>query len=56
MVRKVSVKSRYFKKANWSHENKGCNVEFSSSLVNTLYQGGSIVVPAVTGQGTRTVR
>ena len=56
MVRKfVSVKSRSYKKANWSHENKGCNVELSSSLINTLYQGGSIIVPAVTGQGTRTV-
>ena len=54
MVRK-SVKSRYYKKANWSHENKGCEIQVGSELVNGLFQGGSVVVPASTVQGTRTV-
>ena len=43
------------KKSNWSHENKGCVGAMSDGLINGLYQGGSIVVPSVTSQGTRTV-
>ena len=54
MVRK-SVKSRYYKKNNWSHENKGCLITAGSELVNGLFQGGSNIVPATTVQGTRTV-
>ena len=49
---------RYIKsvgKSNWSHENKGCQSAFGGDLINGLYQAGSIVVPASTNQGTRTV-
>ena len=42
-------------KANWSHENKGCEVSIASELSNGLFQGGSNIVPATTTQGTRTV-
>ena len=56
MVRKYrSVKYRQFSKANWSHENKGFSGAYGSALVNTFYQGGSVIVPATTTQGTRTV-
>lgn len=55
MPRRVSVKSRVYKKANWSHENKGCLITTGTELVNGLFQGGSSVVPASNTQGTRTV-
>ena len=56
MVRK-SVKSRGYKKTNWSHENKGVTITFDANqaIVNGLYQSGSNIVPAVNVQGTRTV-
>ena len=41
--------------AKWSHENKGCILTFQNAPVNTLYQGGAVVVPSVSTQGTRTV-
>ena len=55
MARK-NVKT-FFKRSskNWSHENKGCAMLFGNSTVNTFYQAGSIVVPSVTTQGSRTV-
>ena len=53
--RRYSVKSRSIKKGNWSHENKGCRGTFGETVVNTLWQAGSIVVPAINTQGVRTV-
>jgi len=55
MVRKYSVKSRYYKKSNWSHENKGCNFDVPATQTNGLYQNGSVIVPAINTQGIRTV-
>ena len=56
MARKyISVKSRGYKKNNWSHENKGCAMTIGTTATNGLYQGGSIIVPADTNPGTRTV-
>ena len=48
---------RYIKymKTKWSHENKGCAMQFGAELQNTFYQAGSIVVPATGNQGSRTV-
>ena len=46
-----SLKAR----GNYSHENKGFSGTYGSTLVNTFYQGGSVIVPATTTQGTRTV-
>ena len=56
MARK-SVKSRVYRKSNWSHENKGVLMTFTAeqAAVNGLYQSGSNIVPAVNVQGTRTV-
>ena len=51
---RVSVK-RTRTKSRWSHENKGCLVTSGQTLVNGLYQSGSIVVPSIAAQGTRTV-
>ena len=43
-------------KAKWSHENKGCLIDNTTSVLqNGLYQGGSNIIPATTTQGTRTV-
>ena len=42
-------------RSNWSHENKGCAGTIAEQAVNGLYQGGAIVVPSITTQGTRTV-
>ena len=55
MARKYSVKSRYYKKSNWGHENKGCLITVPDTATNGLYQNGSVVVPASTIQGVRTV-
>lgn len=43
-------------KSNWSHENKGCLMTpATENPVNGLYQSGSVVVPSIATQGTRTV-
>ena len=55
MARHTSVKSRNYKKSNWSHENRGVSVNIPSTLTNGLYQGGQLIVPPTTAQGTRTV-
>ena len=47
---KRSVKS----KGNWSHENFGAVIA-NFTQVNSLYQGGSVIVAALNTQGTRTV-
>ena len=52
---RTSVKSRNYKKGNWSHENRGVSIEIPSTAVNTIYQGGQLIVPPTTAQGTRTV-
>lgn len=41
-------------RVNWSHENKGAVVTFSSTVSNGLYQGSAVIVPSSTDQGTRT--
>lgn len=46
-----SIKAR----SNYSRENKGCFAAFGSEATNGLYQAGSVIVPAVTTQGIRTV-
>ena len=46
-----SLKSR----STYSHENKGFAGSYGTTLVNTFYQGGAVIVPATTTQGTRTV-
>ena len=44
------------KKANWSRENKGCLMPpASTDAINGLFQAGSVVVPSINTQGTRTV-
>ena len=45
---------RRYNKTNWSHENKGCYIELTSTQAG-LVQGGSNIVPSTTTQGTRTV-
>ena len=51
-----NVKAIYRRPAvKWSRENKGCILTFQNQPINTLYQGGAIVVPSVATQGTRTV-
>ena len=43
-------------KSNYSRENKGCYFTVGSGQVNGLYQGGTLIVPPSTVQGTRTVK
>ena len=47
-----SVKAR----ANYSRENRGVYFQVGQQQVNGVYQGGSLVVPPSTVQGTRTVK
>ena len=43
-------------KPNWSHENTGFILDYNEqSLVNGLNQLGTIIVPSIANQGTRTV-
>ena len=55
MARRYSVKSRNYKKANWSRENYGFQIAQAASASNGLYQGGQIIVAPVTTQGERTI-
>ena len=55
MARHYSVKSRFYKKANYSRENSGFSIVTSTAASNGLYQNGAIIVPATTTQGERTV-
>ena len=43
-------------KSNYSRENRGVYFQVGSSKVNEIYQGGSLIVPPSTVQGTRTVK
>ena len=56
MPRRVSVKSRALRtKANYSRENIGFQFALPASVTNGLYQEGTVIVPASSVQGTRTI-
>ena len=54
MARRIrrSIKAR----SNYSRENKGAFFQVGTTLTNGLYQGGTLIVPPSTVQGTRTVK
>ena len=54
VYQRTSVK-RARPKSRWSHENKGCLMTSGQQLTNGVFQSGSVVVPSITTQGTRTV-
>ena len=55
MARKYSVKSRYYKKANYSRENMGFSIVLPAAATNGLFQNGQVIVAPITTQGERTV-
>ena len=55
MARKYSVKSHYYKKANYSRENSGFAISLPATPSNGLYQNGQVIVSPITTQGERTV-
>ena len=55
MARKYSVKSRYYKKANYSRENTGFQITLPAAASNGIFQNGQVIVAPINTQGERTV-